>query len=331
MDMNRARQAPLGDGHRATAWRNAYDRCAVRLGGRIALNVALVVVASGLRAARADEGCPPAAVVTGDRELARDVGAELRRRGVAPTTRDGCSRVTATVSREGELVRVDVTDGYGRSRTWRIQDVGTASALIDSWTRQEADEGELPPDALDVPPAVVPAAVAPPPMSVTSSVRPAPRTRGGVSVAFETSLAAETSWSGGAIDACVRVGAVCAGGRVRGAQGTATQHDLTSIDLLAIVELPIGLGAGFTAAPGAAVGLGWTQVTTDDPHAVAPSFDVGGVRLGGRLSIARPIVGGIGLELSASFDGVIAGHDQAPAALPDSLVRVGVGLRYGRR
>lgn len=282
--------------------------------------------------ARADEACPPAAVVTGDPELAREVAADLERRGVAAASRDGCPRVRATLTREGELVRLDVTDDYGRTRSWEVRDVATASALVESWTRQEIDESELPPEEPKEAPSPVVAMV--PTETVSETVvpvaTPMSRTRGGGSVAFESATAGESPWFGGSVGGCVRLAAVCVGGRLRGARSTPTHHEMTAIDLLATVELPVALG-GFVVSPGAVLGVGWTRVTTDDPHALDPSMDMGGIRAGAQLAVARPIVAAFSVELSVAFDGVLLGQGDAPAALPPSLARVGLGLRYGSR
>lgn len=123
---------------------------------------------------------------------------------------------------------------------------------------------------------------------------------------------------------------VCVGGRLRGGRSTPPHHDLTAVDLLATLELPIARG-GFVFAPGAALGVGWTRATTDDPHAVDPSMDVGGVRAGVQLVVARSIARAISAELLFGFDGAIIGQDDAPTALPRSLGRLGIGLRYGGR
>lgn len=286
--------------------------------------------------ARADQPCPPAVVVVGDGQLARELSAQLARRGVKATARTGCSRVTAKVRREGELVHVEVTDGYGRSRTWDIRDVGTVSALIESWTRQEADERELLPEEPDEATAaaprpvvsVVPSGTVSAPIAAAVTVRP--RTRGGASFAVESAITGDSSWLGASLDSCVRLGAVCAGGRIRAARSTPTHHDMTAVDLLATLELPLEIG-GFTIAPGAALGVGWTRVTSDDPHALAPTLDIGGVRAGAQLTVGRRLVAGISIDLSASFDGALLGQGGAPAALPSALARVGLGLRYGRR
>ncbi|HVV83367.1 MAG TPA: hypothetical protein VHE35_09820 [Kofleriaceae bacterium] len=158
----------------------------------------------------------------------------------------------------------------------------------------------------------------------------AARTRGRSSVAFESAITGDSSWYGGAVDGCVRLAAVCAGGRLRAAHSAPTHHDMTAIDLLATVELPVRI-AGFDIAPGAAFGVAWTRVTTDDPHALAPSLDLGGMRAGAQLAVARRVVAAFSVEVSASFDRVLVGQVDAPTALPRSLARVGIGLRYVRR
>ena len=41
--------------------------------------------------------------------------------------------------------------------------------------------------------------------------------------------------------------------------------------------------------------------------------------------------GAFSVELLLGFDGVVLGQSDAPAALPRSLGRIGLGLRYGGR
>jgi hypothetical protein len=154
--------------------------------------------------------------------------------------------------------------------------------------------------------------------------------RGGVSLAFESATGGDAAWYGGAVGGCVRIAFLCAGGRVRAGRSTPPHHGLTAIDLLATAELPIARG-GLVIAPGATLGVGWTRATTDDPHAVDPSVDIGGVRAGVQLAVARPIAGPLAVELLVAFDGAILGNSDAPDALPRSLGRIGLGVRYGGR
>lgn len=288
--------------------------------------------------AHAEESCAPAVRVNGARDLAREVSVDLERRGVTSMASDGCPLVAANVTREGELVHVEVTDEYGRSRTWDVRDVATAGALIESWTKQEADEVDLGPAPAKAPAeraSNVIAMIAPADTSAvaeTSAGAPAPtaETRGGVSVAFESATAGDAAWYGGTVGGCVHLAMVCVGGRLRGSRSTPPHHDLTAVDLLATVELPVSR-RGFLFAPGAALGVGWTRATTDDPHAADPSQDVGGVRAGVQLVIARPIARAISAEVLFGFDGAIIGQGDAPTELPRGLGRLGIGLRYGGR
>ena len=50
-----------------------------------------------------------------------------------------------------------------------------------------------------------------------------------------------------------------------------------------------------------------------------------------QLAVTRPITGPFAVELLLAFDGAILGNSDAPAALPRSLGRIGLGLRYGGR
>jgi hypothetical protein len=290
----------------------------------------VAVLAAGPGVARAqDDPCPAAAVVTGDQDLARRATSDLARRGVVAEAPAGCRRVRATIERRGERIRVAVDDGYGRRSEREVRDLATATALVESWTRQEVVVAMLPPE---------PAPPAAPPVVVLTAAPPAVAgAAGGLALALESSLATDsTTWLGGSVSGCALLGPVCAGGILRGAVDTGwsgeVAHSRRGADLLATAELPLGRG-GFTLAPGLAVGIGWLQTDELGPHHDQTS-DTGGVRAGALLRLSRALAGGFSIGLSLSADRWVVGGDAVPAEggepiAPTGQLRAGLGLRYG--
>ena len=292
---------------------------------------ALVTVLSGR--AGADEGpCPASAVVTGDGELVRQARADLSRRGVVEQAPAGCRSVRATIQRRGENIRVAVEDGYGRRSEREVRDLATATALVESWTRQEVVVAMLPSEPAEK-------SAAPPPVVVMTAAPAAAGVAGGLALAFESSRATDGStWLGASLSGCARLGRVCAGGVLRGAvdsgwSGELAAHSRRGADLLATAELPLNVG-GFTLAPGLAVGMGWLQVDELGPHH-DQSGDTGGVRAGALVGLSRALAGGFSIGLSLSADRWLAGGDATVEGgdrlAPTGQLRAGLGLRYGGR
>lgn len=290
----------------------------------------LAVLAAGPGVARAqDDPCPAAAIITGDRDLARRATSDLARRGVITEAPAGCRRVRATIERRGERIHVGVEDGYGRRSEREVRDLETATALVESWTRQEVVVAMLPPE---------PAAPAAPPAVVLTAAPPAAAgAAGGLALALESSRATDAStWLGASVSGCALLGPVCAGGVLRAATDTGWSgeiaHSRRGADLLATAELPFG-GRGFTLAPGAAIGIGWLQMDELGPHH-DQSSDTGGVRAGAFIGLSRALAGNFSIGLSLSADRWIAGGDATavdggdPIA-PTGHLRAGLGLRYG--
>lgn len=302
------------------------------------------------RAVRAAD-CPPAAQVSGDRELARTIRAGLRARDVIDRPPEGCPAVRAEIARRGDILVVVVTDGYGRVSEREVRDVETAITLIDSWTRQEIAEARLEDEPAAADPTVPPAfpgsasaaatagagAGAAAPTAIERTARPAPA--GGLGVAAESSFALDgTTWAGGSASGCARIGRVCAGGQLRIAGDTgwtdAIDHPRLAVDLLATIELPIRAG-GFLLVPGIGVGVGWLRVSGTGPHA-DQTDESGGVRGAVRFAAFHALGPSLSIGLETAFDGTLLGGegflaDGGASLSPGGYVRVGLGLRWGWR
>lgn len=294
---------------------------------------ALIVVIAWpamVRAGGEAADCPPAAVVSGDPELAERVTDELDARGIADRAPAGCPRVTATIREQGGVLVLSLVDGYGQVGERRVRDVSTAAALIESWTRQESVDVAL---AIEDEPVAAPAA------AVTSSavvVEAAPRVapRFGVSLAFETTRSDDGStWVGGALAGCARIGRVCVGGELRGIADTratgATGHARRGVDLYASVDLPFRAGP-VTVSPGLGAGLAWARTGDTGPHMDIAVSDTGAAATA-HVVIARPIARAFAIELGVAGDAVVFGDGGVPDLLPAGEVRIGLGLRYGGR
>jgi hypothetical protein len=216
--------------------------------------------------------------------------------------------------------------------------VSTAATLIESWTRQEIAESELPPE----PPravAAVPVAPRAAPEEVVASAKPrAAAPPFALGLGAESSFAGDgTTWGGGAVSACVRFGAFCAGGRARIAGDlritSDTGHPRLGADLAATLEVVLRPG-GFVVAPAAGLGVAWTRVSGGGLH-MDETAEAGGVRASLGASLARPIAGRLAIALDATFEltlfgsGGLVGADDGFA--PGGWFRVGLGVRWGWR
>jgi len=297
-----------------------------RLGAMAALLAALppFALADG-------EPCPASAIITGDQQLAGQARADLARRGVVSVPPAGCRQVRAHIRREGEHLVVSVEDGYGRRSQREVRDLATATALVESWTRQEVVVAMLPPEPAAKPePATEVVVVAAAPAAAALGA--------GVGLAIETSRATDgSSWLGASAAGCGRLGPICAGGVLRGAADTGWSTDSThsrrEADLLATAEWPLG-GGGFSLTPGIAIGLGWLQAQELGPHH-DQTQDTGGLRAGATLALGRALGAGFAIGLVLSVDRFVAGGDASAtdgtAIAPTGQLRAGLGLRYGGR
>jgi hypothetical protein len=292
--------------------------------------VAALLAALASRAGADEEPCPASAIVTGDEELVGQARADLARRGVVSVPPAGCRRVRANIQRRREHLLVSVEDGYGRKSEREVRDLATATALVESWTRQEVVVAMLPPEPVehaDPPPPVVIAAAAP---------AAAVPLGAGVGLATEMSRATDDStWVGASLSGCAGFGPVCAGGLLRGAVDSRWSgdgsHSRRGADLYATAAVPLEAG-GMTIAPGLVLGLGWIQVAELGPHH-DQTDDTGGVRAGAEVRLSRALGAGFSLGLTLSVDRFVLGGDatgaDGAAIAPTGQFRGGLGLRYG--
>lgn len=260
--------------------------------------------------ARAD--CKPTAVAQGDPALVAALIARLTASGIATTSTTGCPAVQVRLDKRGQQVHVRVTDAFNRLGERDVQDVATAAAIIESWTLQEVDAGTLPAE-----PATAPSAEPSVEKSPTAQMLATPHlARSGVAVSALSALGSNgTTWLGGAVSACARIGALCAGASLRGVRDTRATGDTSTIEqdsyalsALATVDLPRKLG-NFVLTPGIGVGYGWLHVTTHHHDAMNNPLDIPTsdhqLRAGAHLAILRSwrerisVFGDLWTELSA--------------------------------
>jgi len=298
--------------------------------GARAIALAWLLLVASSPSARAD--CKPAAVAQGDPALVKALMARLTASGIATTPTAGCPAVQVRLDKRGQQVHVRVTDAFNRLGERDVQDVATAAAIIESWTLQEVDAGTLPAE-----PSTAPAAEPSVEKSPTAQVIAPPHlVRSGVAVSALSALGSNrTTWIGGAVSACVRIGALCAGASLRGETDTRATGDTSTIEqdsyalsALATVDLPRKLGS-FVLSPGIGVGYGWLHVTTHHHDAMSNPLDIPTsdheLRTGPRLGALRSwsqrlsVFGDLWAELSAARSDSQSG--------PMGSVRLSFGVR----
>jgi len=294
--------------------------------GARAIALAWLLLVAISPSARAD--CKPAAVAQGDPALVKALIARLTASGIATTSTAGCPAVQVRLDKRGQQVHLRVTDAFNRLGERDVQDVATAAAIIESWTLQEIDAGTLP---------VEPSAELSGETSMASPVIATPHlVRSGVAASALSALGSNgTTWLGGAVSACVRIGALCAGASLRGETDTRATGDTSTIEqdsyalsALATVDLPRKLGS-FVLIPGIGVGYGWLHVTTHHHDAMNNPLDIPTsdhqLRTGAHLAVLRSwserisVFGDLWTELSAARSDSQFG--------PMAAVRVSFGLR----
>ncbi len=242
----------------------------------VALALAALVSAPRMGAA---EPCAPRAELGGDAVAVERVTGELGRLGVAVApAAPGCPTVKAVVEldRDGGIA-VAVRGAAQRSEGRVVSDAALAAVWIDSWLRDDLDGWTPSPArvaAIDapVPPSSVPS-LAPPSDGAPAPPAPSVFERFAISAAYEQAWTDDGSaWSGGNVSACVRVGALCLGGRARAAfepelAANVTAAARSDLSVLATASLPIDVGQFFLAPE---VGLGLGRFTTRRLEGCAP-------------------------------------------------------------
>lgn len=233
--------------------------------------LALAVLVSAPRIGTT-EPCAPRAEVGGGAVAVERVTGELVRLGVTvAAAAPGCPAVKAIVEldRDGGI-SVAVRDAAQRSEGRVVSDAALAAVWIDSWLRDDLDGWSAPPiRVVAVDPVAVPSAPPlVPPNDVAATVPPVSVfEKFAISASYEQAWTEDgSSWSGGNIAACLRVGALCIGARARAAyepeltsQVTPTAASRSDLSLLATASLPIDVGQFFIAPE---IGLGFGRFTT---------------------------------------------------------------------
>ncbi|MBL9020156.1 MAG: hypothetical protein JNL83_38580 [Myxococcales bacterium] len=214
------------------------------------------------------EPCAPRAVLTGDAAAIERVGAALVKLGVvlAPGTR-ACPAAAATVELAGEGgIAVAVRGSGQRSEGRVVSDAGVAATWIDAWVRDDLDVATWAPPPIEagfVAPPAGPAPGASPPRDTPVAGMPSPALldRVGFSAAYVQAWSDDdTTWSGGALAGCMRVGAACIGGRVRAMWQPDRAANLSAVgrsEVAALATASLRIPAGNTVfSPELGLGVG---------------------------------------------------------------------------
>jgi hypothetical protein len=276
--------------------------------------------------------CPPAAIVSGDPELAAGIGQLLAGHQVAAADSEACPAVRADVARRAGTIVIVRLD-HGLSKEHVVSEVGTAATVIESWTHSELDDPLLGFHPAEPPPLAVADT-----QMVSRLPAPPPVRRIQAFGALESSLADDrTNWLGFAVGACVQLGTVCASVRGRfaavvvGPRGwrTVERH---AEDVLFGGDIPLHLRAA-TLSVGFGAGIGATHTGIEDPAGIRgrESF---GLRADAHVAWEIPLAHGLAIDLSASLDvqqvtDVETSSTEMLADEPRILGRIGAGLRLG--
>lgn len=288
--------------------------------------LAMLLVGAAAAPARA-ETCALAVSLEGDAQIVAKLGAELEGRGIA--IRPACSDHSARVERRGDALVVSIVEATHAPIEREVRGVKTAAAVIESFVRDDVGTPLL---EVRVP---VPRALAPEP---TRAAPPHSPELSGVHVfgVFESSMASDgTAWGGMHVGACVMVGRLCAGGRLRGSTVSSedkfwSQTRRKSGEVLFGLDVPFRLHR-FLLTPGVAAGVG--DVTTGPREMLSRSANF---RAEAHVAFSVPLSKSFALDLSVV--GTLAQQvkrepgymDDVPAE-PFGFLRFGVGVRWGRR
>jgi hypothetical protein len=276
----------------------------------------IVLPAAGvLSAAPARADCTPAAVPAGDPALVRSLVERLTIHGIGTTQIEGCPIMAVNIEQRGPQIHVALADAFQRTGERDVDDVATAAAIVESWLQQEIDDGGFTP--------------------------PVPHTaRTGIAVSALSSLGTNaTTWVGGSLGACLRVGATCAGVLARAQLDTTATgptatilQDSYVVTGFATLDLPIRLGA-WTLGPGLAIGYGYLHVTTHHHDAMNHLMDVPSsdheLITGAHTALARAWTEHLSVFADVWTDVAVLRSDSS--AGPTGALRLSVGLRLESR
>jgi len=215
---------------------------------------------------RAHAQCKPAVIAQGDPALVSGLTTRLAASGIATASIDGCPALTVRIEQRGTQVHVRLADASQRTSERDVQDIATAAAIVESWTYQEIEAGTLP--------EVV--------ANVSLPMLERRTTRSGISASLLSGVGSNgaTTWIGGAVSACLRIGPACVGATLRSQLDTRATGDTASIDqsmyalgALATLDLPRQLGS-FVLSPGVGVGYGYQHVVTHHRDAMNNPVDL---------------------------------------------------------
>ncbi len=206
------------------------------------------------------ELCVVRVELEGEPPVVARVGEELSRLGVergAPAP--GCRGVLARVEADGDGIAVAIRDGARRSEGRVVSDPAIAASWIDSWLHDELDGRAW----LLAAPVVWPTASKAPLITTTTMLEPRPSLveRVQLTVGWEHVWTDDNASADGfGVGSCVRVGALCVGGRGRYVREADRTVELTAmgrsdLSLLATVSLPIQAGR-MSIAPEVGFGVG---------------------------------------------------------------------------
>jgi hypothetical protein len=336
----------------------------------LASSLAFAGVLAGAGGDARAETCAPAARLEGDAALVASIGRELAARGItierqadpgdnaaaAPAAAEAraCEPVRVQIERvevaadDDAILIVTIAVGDGAAVERNVRGLRTAATVIESFARTDVGSPLLAVRTIDPPPPVEPAAKPAAPSSPVVQVvvhRPA-RASYHLFLGPEVTFASDDSrWLGAQLGACIVLGPVCVGARLRGGVAVGTPEVWPegtrrhTNELLLGLDVPLHLGA-VTVIPGFSAGFGGFNTkgpgTTDGP-AVMDEIEVetGGLRADAHVSVAIPLWGRLALDLSVAidlaqqtepFEGVDDLHQIPPEPL--ALARFGIGVRY---
>lgn len=274
----------------------------------------------------------PCPELSGDPELVGAVSELLAARGVS------CAAVHARVDWERGSIVVRRDDTLPVER--KVADAATAATVIESWSERAVVEPLLASRPIVVAAVATPT---PAPVVVATSAPPPPLPRlGGVQLfgSLETSVANDrTEWIGGQVGACVMVGPICAAARLRIANvatGPAPWNgglERRGAELLVGGDVPFKLGRALVS-PGFGGGIGEMHTRAEN-SGLHMGSETAGLRADVHTTVSYPLSASLALDVSLALDLTQATHSEsnAPMPMPDEplwLVRLGVGLRYGK-
>ncbi len=286
-----------------------------------------------------DDSCSRVVALTGEPALVVPISRRLARSGVTLVARKGCRPLRVAVKRHGDRLRCTIRDAHGRTSVREVNDVATAAAIIDSWTRMEL--ASHPPAPEEAP---LPSTAGEPDTSLAVvEVSTAARSRLGVGASLEAATAGNGStWVGTVLRGGVDFGGVWLGALLRVAADTHWSGDTDGAershsggDLLVTVDLPQALG-GFSVSPGAGAGIGWMHLGSGHLPGVLtkPAEDHSALVLDVHVVLSRKLTRGLALELGVALD-TLALHSQDSdeggegcSILPREFFRASLGLRY---